>query len=618
MLFLFSGCSRSPQAHPEQIAAMLKAVNALPENNPVQIRAIDSAFSLIPEPGIADRLELYGFKCAFYQRLRLFDSAFRYADSMLDLTAGRINRPKFAEWYATALASKGDIYLALKKYDESFLCYSKARVISVKVTTDTCGASSHYTKRLADLQYKQKKYEAAAEYYKLALRELACSVVTNPFLTFVYTQMNLGNVGLCYAKMNQWDSASVYFNAAQQYLAGKEPELPTHKGYLRLAKAVVWGNLARCYQQKNDNAQAESLYVRSIGVYEGHNDNFCQDLQLQLAGLYISQHRFREAGQLLDVVADSLRIAPDEDNWLKYYQTTADYQLKQGQSPSAIAALTKYIAFRDSVDERNRRFASIDIGADMARRYQEALNENLRKDNRLKELYLIVAVIITLLVMIIFSLLLYNSKKSASLNRQIALKNERERISKELHDDLGSGLTALQIMVRRIAKGAKEGEREETLQSIGAVSEGLVDQMSEIIWVLNNTNDTVNGVLANLRVYMADYIEKTGLNIALDFNYSCEENYSVNSVLRRNLLLVIKEVFHNVVKHAGASRFSLSATCENKTLHIVMQDDGRGLADDRPSKGNGIRNIQSRISSLQGRVSFENDQGLQVTIDVPV
>jgi len=125
-------------------------------------------------------------------------------------------------------------------------------------------------------------------------------------------------------------------------------------------------------------------------------------------------------------------------------------------------------------------------------------------------------------------------------------------------------------------------------------------------------------LLAHLRAYMADYLERTGLDIRLEFNYTCKENYTIGNTLRRNLLLIIKEVFHNVVKHAHAASFSLTASCEEKKLHLIIQDDGRGLPDNIVSKGSGLQNIQSRIDSMHGTVSFNNYNGLQVIIEVPV
>lgn len=182
-----SSCNPETGGRSRQMTAIFEIVNTLPEDNHKQIHVLDSAFNLLKKPGIEDRLEVYAFKCAFYQRQRDFAEAFNYSDSMIDLTENKINQTRFAKWYSSALASKGDIYLAVKNYDESFLCYTKARVIYEKVSTDTCSRQG-YTQRLANLLYKQKKFQSAADYFNLALKEINCSSVTNPFLTFVYNQ----------------------------------------------------------------------------------------------------------------------------------------------------------------------------------------------------------------------------------------------------------------------------------------------------------------------------------------------------------------------------------------------------------------------------------------------
>lgn len=616
-MLLFISCNTSPKDHPEQMAAIFKIVNALPDDNTRQIYALDSAFSFIKNPGPEDRLDVYAFKCSFYQRQHDFANAFKYADSMLDLTENKINQTKYAKWYASALASKGDIYMALKNYDESFICYTKSRVIAESVSTDTCGTRKNYTQRLADLMYKQKKFDVAAACFKRAIQEINCSTVTNEFLTFVYTQANYDNVGLCYSRLNEWDSAAFYFNTALKYIVEQEPKFPARKDYIQTAKAVVWGNLAGYYVQKNDVVQAESLYVKSIAVFGNRNDKFAQNLQIELADLLTSQRRFAEASHLLQLVNDSLQTLPDENNRLKYYRTVAGYHLKLGETTSSAEYLKKYIAYKDSVDEANERFTSIDIGTDMEKRYQQALNENLRKDNQLKQLYLIVAVLTAVVIIILLSFLMYNFKRQSKHRRELALQGERERISKELHDDLGSGLTSLQIMIRRIMSRTQENADDETLHNIANVSEELTDQMSEVVWMLNNANDTVNGLLAHLRLYMAAYLEKTGLDMALEFNNACQENYTVSNLLRRNLILVIKEVFNNTIKHAGATRFFLQALCEERKLKIILQDNGSGLPANL-SKGNGLENIQSRINNLNGSVIFKNENGLQVVIEVLV
>ncbi|MFT3749995.1 MAG: histidine kinase [Agriterribacter sp.] len=608
-------CNQGNKLPGQQVKVLLAQVNILPENSRQQMDFLDSAFHRIKYPGAEDWLEFYGFKCAFYQRQRNFEEAFTYADSMLDLTVNKISEPKFAQWYASALASKGDIYLALKNYDESLVYYTKSRVIAEDAATDSCSIHS-YTQRLADLMYKQKNFESAAEYFKTAIKEINCSAVTNAFLTFVYSQANLDNVGLCYAKLHQWDSAVHYFNAAMEYILKQEPKFPTRQQYIQTAKAVVWGNLAGYYAQKNNHAEAESLYIKSLAVFEKRNDNFAQNLKLELADMLTFAGRLGEAGKWLEQVKDSMGTLPDDNNILKYYSVKADYHLKMGEATEAVKQLRQYIDFKDSLDEANKRFTSVNISADMEKRYQKAVNEALTKDIELKQAYLLVVISIALMIVVISILMRNNYKRSARLQRKLALKNERERISRELHDDLGSSLTCLQIVVNRLA--TNKGENSETiLRNISQISGEAIDQMSEIVWMLKDTVGTINGLMAHLRVYMAEYIQRTEMNLELDFKNNCKEDHHINNIQQRNLLLVVKEIFHNVIKHSKATRFSIDFSCSEKRIRVIAKDNGTGLNEIQTSEGNGINNMKKRISNIQGDISFQDKGGLEITIDIP-
>ena len=595
--------------------AIFKAVEAMPEGSEKRTYALDSAFYLVKDPSIDDKIRFYNSKATSYSGAKDYKKAVKYIDSIIALTEKRIDNTKYALAYAASLASKGDLYLLLKKYDESFLYYTKAREIINTKTPDSC-LSPGFMYRIGNILYAQEKYRYAAAYYKSANQEDTC--FADDFLRFSYHQLYLDNIGMCYSKVNMWDSAMYFYNSTLKYISENENRFPLRHDYIRIAKAVVQGNQAGVYAAHNNFAVAEPLYLQSIAVINTYDNDFAQTLRLELASLYISNHLYPKAEKILTVVDSSLHGVPSEKILLKYYGTRISYYDTLGDKTSAGNYMRKYISLKDSLRLRDEQFASVDAQSNMESMYQKAINENLEKDNRLKTAYLSLIITFSILTVIVFALIWFANRRAGRLRGELALKNERERISKELHDDLGSGLTSLQIMVRRVMNQQPGNARDETLHSIASVSEELTDQMSEVVWVLNNENDTINGLLAHLRVYMADYLDKTGLDIRLEFNYTCKENHNISNILRRNLLLIIKEVFNNVVKHAHASRFSLSASCEGKKLHIIMQDDGCGLPDNILSKGNGLKNIQSRINSMHGKVSFNNSNGLQVIMDVPV
>ncbi|MFT3679728.1 MAG: triple tyrosine motif-containing protein [Ferruginibacter sp.] len=200
---------------------------------------------------------------------------------------------------------------------------------------------------------------------------------------------------------------------------------------------------------------------------------------------------------------------------------------------------------------------------------------------------------------------------------QMALKNERERISQELHDDLGSGLTSIRLISKSVISRPNGENTPVMLNNIARISGELIDQMSEIIWVLNNIDDTLNGLLAHIRVYMADYLSRIERRVKLEIHNNTEDSYKMANTERRNLLLVMKETFHNMIKHSGATEFSINCTEKNGVVFIEIKDNGSGIPEHISKKGNGLNNIQKRIKAINGTVQFIPGNGAHIIIELP-
>jgi signal transduction histidine kinase len=231
--------------------------------------------------------------------------------------------------------------------------------------------------------------------------------------------------------------------------------------------------------------------------------------------------------------------------------------------------------------------------------------------------------ITTLLAFIAFIIIKFFIDKKFEKQRiksakEITLKNERERISRELHDSLGTGLTSIRLLSKRvIAKPANDEGTPKILQNVANISDELIDQMSEIIWLMNNMDDSINGLISYLRNYLSGYIQKADLPLRFNFESFIAKDSYINSIACRNLLLTIKEIFHNVVKHANATSFSIKFT--ESTTHVIaeMQDNGIGLPEIIPIRGNGINNMIKRIESINGEIEFTTRNGTSIIIQVP-
>ncbi|HLK30675.1 MAG TPA: triple tyrosine motif-containing protein [Puia sp.] len=209
-------------------------------------------------------------------------------------------------------------------------------------------------------------------------------------------------------------------------------------------------------------------------------------------------------------------------------------------------------------------------------------------------------------------------KQRLLVTKQLVQRNERERISQELHDDLGSGLTSIRLLSKSvIAKQQNGGNVSNMLESIGKISGELIDQMSEIIWLMNHMDDTLNGLLAHLRIYMADYLHRTGIPLQLHFENSIKDDYEITGVQRRNILLVVKEAFNNVVKHSKATDFFIQCSSADKRVNIIISDNGIGLPKEITLNGNGLNNMKKRIGAVGGTIRFESNNGTRIFIELP-
>ena len=190
-------------------------------------------------------------------------------------------------------------------------------------------------------------------------------------------------------------------------------------------------------------------------------------------------------------------------------------------------------------------------------------------------------------------------------------QKERHRISQEMHDDMGAGLTRLLYLSRAMP------HQNETAGKIGAAAEDLIKKMNEVIWTMNDEEDTLDSLIAYIRSSVAEMLENAGLNYTFEINESIA-SIPLDREFRRNIYLAVKEAVHNVIKHAAASSLQLLIIYNGK-LEIIVQDDGKGIGNEaKPRAGNGLKNMRSRIKQLGGEMEVSNEQGTRVRFVAPL
>ncbi|HLA52310.1 MAG TPA: 7TM diverse intracellular signaling domain-containing protein [Flavitalea sp.] len=195
-------------------------------------------------------------------------------------------------------------------------------------------------------------------------------------------------------------------------------------------------------------------------------------------------------------------------------------------------------------------------------------------------------------------------------------QEERDRISADMHDDLGSGVTAIRLM-SEIAKSKMNTEDFPEIEKISSSANELLGKMNAIIWTMKSSNDTLENLVAYLRAFATEYFDGSSVNCIVQVGEFSEMEMSGEK--RRNIFLSFKETLNNILKHAQATEVLITMRLEGKRLMITIKDNGTGIDTGNLRRfGNGLSNIKKRMQDVNGAFSIVNDLGTLVSFDVEV
>jgi signal transduction histidine kinase len=197
-----------------------------------------------------------------------------------------------------------------------------------------------------------------------------------------------------------------------------------------------------------------------------------------------------------------------------------------------------------------------------------------------------------------------------------AQQEERQRISADMHDELGSGMTAIRLM-SEIARNKMKENTPVEIDKISSSADDVLNKMNAIIWSMNSGNDTLDNLISYIRAYALEYFENTPIECKVNTPASIP-GMELSGDKRRNIFLSVKESLNNVLKHSKASQVTIDIATHSK-LEIIITDNGPGIDMDKLRQfGNGLKNMTRRMESIGGRFRIENRQGTVTTLELPL
>lgn len=208
-------------------------------------------------------------------------------------------------------------------------------------------------------------------------------------------------------------------------------------------------------------------------------------------------------------------------------------------------------------------------------------------------------------------------KAEEELQRKMVLEKERTRIATDMHDDLGAGLSKIRFLSETVQRNIKEKEHQPNLVNIANSSVELVDKFNEIIWAMNEKNNSLEDLLYYIRNYTAKYCEENNLAYKIIIP-DLIPSLLISGETRRDIFLTVKEALHNIVKHAAATLVGVQIKFTD-LITINIRDNGKGFDwMEVKTAGNGLRNMEHRMKSIHGNLLIENNSGTALTMSIPL
>ena len=626
------------------------------------LKIIDSLKQVIlSNPSDSLKTKVYSDLCWYYRGISR-DSAFVYGNMALELSKQMGN----ATGEAQAYNDIGILYYDLAEYSKSMDYYRKSLRIRSRMK-DSMGVAALYNK-LGLVHQNMFKMDSAIFYATKALK------IYEEKNRIRYVAIIKNNVANIYKGLKQYkkalnahiDIAEInkanndyrgltrsYNNIANAYILLKDTtnSMAFYKKSMSLAEthnykkelAALYNNYAGILQGKGMYKEAISHTLKSLNLRKELKDKYgIASSSLHLAGLYLDIKDFKKAENHLYLGLTLSEESSTNELRLDAYDKLASYYAFRKNADSVIYYKELSNKLKDTVFSQQviKEVAEVQEKYNAAEREKEIFAQ--RADLAEKELAInnknnqLIGLCALVLVIAILGYLLVNQQKlkNAQIQKENELKNaliriesqnrlqeQRLRISRDLHDNIGSQLTFIISSIDNLQYGVKTKNDKLTnkLKSISEFTKETIYELRDTIWAMNKSEISLEDLQARISNFV-DKAKETSQTIYFAFNIdeALTNDVDFTSVKGMNIYRIIQEAINNAIKYAEASEIQISIQKESEGIEILVSDNGKGFDINNVDMGNGIRNMEKRASDIDAFIDIhtEINKGTSVVLRV--
>ena len=197
---------------------------------------------------------------------------------------------------------------------------------------------------------------------------------------------------------------------------------------------------------------------------------------------------------------------------------------------------------------------------------------------------------------------------------QHAAEAERSRIARDLHDELGTGLTEVSLLASAGLGHFQDGEKiRSRFHTIAEKARALVSGLDVIVWAIDPKRNTLQSFADYLGSYTQELFSSAAIVCRLRIRMESDV-VALAETVRHSLFLAVKETLNNIIRHASATEVELQISQLDDRLHIIITDNGCGFDWNSIQRGNGLTNLEERLQAMRGECHVESHPGGGTTV----
>jgi signal transduction histidine kinase len=516
--------------------------------------------------------------------------------------------------YLAHLAEVGDLYALMGNKEQALAYYLKSLENAQKMQ-DTRYTYVSYGK-LGDIYAALGRYPEAIEYVQLAITG---ATTFQRSLDVARFQSQLGGI---YALEGDYKKAIYLFLFTLR--AYERARLTTTTGM-----TGIMNRLARMYQKIGRYDSAQFYLDKAFGIqqkmkyYEGIPITL-----LNFAECYQTQNQYKKARKYYQMALDSSLKKYNVTNLQRAY--TGLVKVNEGLRNFEDAFYFQKLAnqLKDSISkvQNDNKLAEMQIKFEtQAKEYQiKQLNiENELKNKEIREDKIILGLTISVFTLLLcFSFFIYRYRlryqnKLKNIEAKHQMQMEKERISKDLHDNIGSQMS---LISRKLDYMLMQDVNNEDISNLSTSTHDILSQLRQTLWAINKESIKIIE-LENKIITLVYQCQKLHEHIHISFqsNLSTQENLVFSVLEGLSFFRITQEALHNALKHSQAQEIKITLIlAKQNVLTLKIEDNGIGFSKENASKSEsyGLQNMQSRAAGIGATILIESqtNKGTSITV----